>query len=174
MKIGIFSDTHDNVANLEKAHQIFNNHNIELALFCGDLVSPFMFKFLSDWPWPIKMVFGNNEGDKYGIIRRLQQYDLHKIEYAPKGNIFSLEEDGQKIAVFHGNGAEITQALLTCGDYDLVCTGHDHVAKISQIGKTLWVNPGTVAGVSENPEVTKGSVAIYDTKSRQAEIIYLL
>ena len=173
MNIGIFSDIHDNVAKLEKAHQIFSDHNIELALFCGDLVSPFMLKFLSDWQWPTKMVFGNNEGDKYGIIRRLQQYDLYKIEYAPKGNIFSLEVDNQKIAVFHGNGSEITQALVTCGEYDLVCTGHDHMAKISQVGNTLWVNPGTVAGVSENPEVTKGSIAIYDTENQKAKIIYI-
>ena len=43
--------------------------------------------------------------------------------------------------------------MATTGDWDLVCCGHDHEAKIETVanikgGLTHMVNPGTVGGVA--------------------------
>jgi predicted phosphodiesterase len=43
--------------------------------------------------------------------------------------------------------------MATTGDWDLVCCGHDHEARIEVVdnikgGKTHLVNPGTVGGVA--------------------------
>lgn len=40
MKIGILSDSHDNMPKLARAVELFNEEKVELVLHAGDLVSP--------------------------------------------------------------------------------------------------------------------------------------
>jgi len=173
MKIGICSDIHDNIPNLKKAKGIFEKQKIEEVFFCGDLVSPFTLSFLRDWSWSIKAVFGNNEGDKWGIKRRLEKYRLDQIQYPKKGITWELKRKGTKIVIYHGNSSPVTEALVNCGKYDLVCSGHTHEPQVKRVDKTLWINPGSVTGVSENPKIKSGSVAVYNLETEKAEIIYL-
>ena len=67
MIVGIISDTHDNLAGLQKAIQIFKERKIEMLIHCGDWVSPFTLEFfdreMKDLNVPIKSVVGNNPGD---------------------------------------------------------------------------------------------------------------
>lgn len=173
MKIGVFSDTHDNIPNIEKARKVFEAHGVKVALFCGDLVAPFTLKFLHEWDIDIKAVFGNNEGDKWGIKRRFEKYHIKNIEYPDRGLVWELEYDGRKIAVFHGHVSALTESLLNCGKYDVVCTGHTHEPHVKQVKDTLWINPGSVTGISENPEIEGPTVAVYDTISNEVDIINL-
>lgn len=174
MMIGIFSDTHDNIVNIAKALKVFEDKKVAKTYFCGDLVSSFTLKYLKDWPFSIKAVFGNNEGDKWGIKRRFEESQITNIEYGKKsGLIFEEEVENKSIVVFHGHSEEITQALIASQKYDLVCTGHTHVPHIKKIGKTTWINPGSVTGVSEDLNLKIGSVAIYNLETMNAEIIYL-
>lgn len=175
MKIGIFSDTHDNKQNIEKTRELFRINDVKLALFSGDLVSPFTIKFLSEFAIPIKAIFGNNEGDKWGINRRIKAWGVTNIEYAPKsGLFFEIEIDNLKIAIFHGHIEKFTDLLVKSSEYNLVVTGHTHVPHIKMVGKTTWINPGSVTGFStDEPSITKGSIVIFDTESKKAEIIYL-
>jgi len=48
---------------------------------------------------------------------------------------------------------EYGYAMACTGDWDLVCCGHSHEAGIQTVsnvkgGKTLLVNPGTIAGLA--------------------------
>lgn len=40
MLVGIITDTHDNLAGIQKAIQIFKEQKIEMLIHCGDWVSP--------------------------------------------------------------------------------------------------------------------------------------
>lgn len=175
MILGIFSDTHDNKQNIEKARKIFADHKVELCLFTGDLVSPFALKFLSEWPFPIKAIFGNNEGDKWGIKRRFKTFNITNIEYAPKSGLFwQIQHEDGNIALFHGHISEFTDLLVSSNKYQLVCTGHTHIPHIKVLGSTTWINPGSVTGFStDDPSITVGSVAVFDTKTKEATIIPL-
>lgn len=175
MNIGIFSDTHDNKQNIEKAKNTFIENNVELCLFTGDLVSPFTLKFFSEWPFPIKAIFGNNEGDKWGIKRRFKTFNITNIEYAPKSGLFwKIEHEDGDIALFHGHIREFTDLLVRSGEYQLVCTGHTHIPNIKVENNTTWINPGSVAGFStDDPTISQGSVAVFDTKTKKAIIIAL-
>jgi putative phosphoesterase len=168
MKIGIFSDVHDNIDNLKKAQKVFEENGIEMAIFCGDLVSPFTLKFLSEWKWEVKAVFGNNEGDKWGFARRFNKYDLSNIEYPKSGIFWEFEKEGKRFGVFHGNSEEVVKIMIEGAKYDVVCTGHDHEPKIKKINNLLWINPGSVTGISENPDIKNGTVAIYDSEKNEA------
>jgi len=173
MILGIFSDIHDYINNLNKALEVFKQHKVEHAFFCGDLVSPFILKFLQDWPFAIKAVFGNNEGDKWGIRGYLEKNAVTNIEYPDREIFWDGEIEGVKVAVFHGHSPKITQNLLDAANYDLVLTGHTHEPHIKKVKQTIWINPGSVAGVSENPDVKVGTVAVFDTETRESKIIKL-
>ena len=171
MNIGIFSDIHDNIDKLNHAFDVFQKEQVDQAIFGGDLVSPFTLKFLKSWPFPIKAVFGNNEGDTWGIARRLKKYALTNFEYPEKGFFWEMECETKKIAVFHGHLYEVTQLMVESGKYDLVVTGHTHEPHIKTVKSTLWINPGCVCGVSENEKVTTATVALYNSTTNQARII---
>ena len=51
------------------------------------------------------------------------------------------------------------------GQYDLVCHGHDHIAHVEQMDRTLLINPGEVMG-----RLGKSTYALYDTATGKGEL----
>jgi len=167
MKIGILSDTHDQTKRVIKAVKIFNKEKVKLVVHCGDVVASFTLQFYKDLKCPIKFLFGNNAGDIYHHLTHAESFGLRNFEF---GTFFSLVLDGRRIAVYHGDDKEITEALIKCGDYDCVFAGHDHIARIEKKGKVLFVNPGTL--VDKHKEGMKPpSIAIYESATHKAKII---
>ena len=74
---------------------------------------------------------------------------------------------GRQIAVLHGHDARRMQQVLTGGGYDLVCTGHTHVASVERRGELLLVNPGAI--YRANPH----TIAVVDLATMEAEIVPL-
>jgi len=174
MKIGVISDIHDHLNNLEKAINILNNEKVELVIFCGDLSSPFVIEHFRRLKVPVKAVFGNNEGDKVNILKKVEESGLN-FEYAPKqGLMWDLKLAGKRLAVFHGRQQEITDALVNGGLFDIVLTGHTHSFHIKKLKNTLWVNPGTVVGwAGLDFKTVKPTMAIVSLKTKEGEIVYL-
>jgi len=174
MLVGIISDTHDNLLGLKKAIQIFKDNKIEILLHCGDWVSPFTLEFfdqeMKELNIPIKSVIGNNPGDIKRII--MNNSKMHNpIEWA-KRNTLELNIDNKKCIIYHGHDHELLSALIDCQKYDIIFTGHTHNSRNEVIGKTLILNPGSTAYVSEGKIIDKASVAIYNSQTHKAEIIY--
>ena len=73
---------------------------------------------------------------------------------------------GVRIAVTHY--PLYGRALAATGDYAAVFSGHTHEVRQERLGDCLWLNPGEVMG-------WKGpaTCAVYDTATRQAEIVTL-
>jgi putative phosphoesterase len=161
MLIAILSDIHDNIWKLAEAINKIGQTEAELLIFCGDFCAPFTLKQLAEgFTGPIHVVWGNNDGDKWlltTIAAAAGNVTLH-------GELAELEVAGQKIGVNHY--PPIGQRLAESGAYDLVCYGHDHLARIEQVGETLLVNPGEVMG-----RFGKSTFALYDTESRTAELV---
>tara|TARA_Y100001935_G_scaffold1014_1_gene808 strand:- start:1457 stop:1978 length:522 start_codon:yes stop_codon:yes gene_type:complete len=161
MLIGLISDTHDHVSNINKAVSLFRTKNTELVLHAGDYCSPFtipLFKGLE-----LKGIFGNNDGDKYLLISKFRE-----IGAEIAGDFLNLQIHGLKIALYHGTYAEITASLCESGRYDVVITGHTHEMVQEHIGETLWINPGTANGFDG-----KATVALFDTETRSVEFVDL-
>jgi len=157
MKIGIMSDTHDQIKRIEKAIKFFNQEQVNLVIHCGDLVAPLTLKFYGDLKCPIKFLFGNNTGDIFLHFDFAKKYQLKDFEFR---TFYALDLDGKKIAVYHGDNKEITDALIKCGDYDCVFSGHDHLARVQSFGKVLFVNPGSLLD-SHKDGMGLPSIAIY-------------
>jgi len=163
MIIGIISDTHDNAINLLKAIELFNKKNVELVIHCGDWVSPFMPSFCKDLNCKIISIFGNNEGDIYRFLNN------NNIEFHNK--TAELELDNRKIAIYHGDSKPLLNSLVDSEKYDVVFSGHTHIPFVKIKGKTLHVNPGSTCGIAESKLTDKITVATYDTKTNNAEIV---
>jgi uncharacterized protein len=172
--IGIFSDIHDNIFNLGKAFKVFKKNKVKQVFFCGDLVSPFTTDYFKHLKIPVKAVFGNNEGDKVNILKRIRRNKID-FSYAPKQGLFwDLKIKKLKVAVFHGHQQEITNLAVNCQSYDLVLTGHTHFPHIKKINKTLWINPGSLCGwAGSDIKPIKPSVAVFNLKPLQGKIIIL-
>ena len=75
MRIGIMSDSHDNIEKLGEAIQKL--HSVDAVIHCGDLCAPFVVKRLGEGlkDSPIHIVWGNNEGDPFRIAQVASQYN---------------------------------------------------------------------------------------------------
>jgi len=174
MIVGIISDTHDNLAGLQKAIQIFKERKIEMLIHCGDWVSPFTLEFfdkeMKDLNVPIKSVVGNNPGDTKRTIMSNDKMQ-NPIEW-PKTVTLLLDLDGKKTIVYHGDDYAILDALIDSQKYDIVLTGHTHTPRNEVIGKTLVLNPGSTSYACEGKIIEKASVAIYNSQTNKAEVVY--
>jgi uncharacterized protein len=174
MLVGIISDTHDNLAGLRKAIRIFKENKIEMLIHCGDWVSPFTLEFfdreMKQLNIPVKSVIGNNRGDVKRMIMNNSKMN-NPIEW-PKRETLSFNIDGKKTIIYHGDDCELLNTLIDCQKYDIIFTGHTHTTRNEIVGKTLIVNPGTTSYACEGKIIDKASIAIYESKTHKAEIIY--
>ncbi|RMF03261.1 MAG: metallophosphoesterase [Chloroflexi bacterium] len=164
MLIGVFSDVHDNLENLQAALAEFKSRGVETLIFCGDFCSPIPSREMGGgFAGDIHVVFGNGDGDRFAITGVAQKMFPNLILH---GEHAELELGGAKIAVTHY--PFYAQALARTGDYDAVFSGHTHQRHQQQFGDCLWLNPGEVLGWQGAP-----SVAVYNTQTRTAEFVEL-
>ncbi len=168
-KIGVISDTHDQVSLITRAVEHFNAEKVDYVIHCGDWVSPFILRFFSGLTAPMRGVFGNNDGDKF---RHMQYKHSLGLDLEYEDRFLELELGGRKIAVFHGDYAGIVEALVTCGKYDAVFHGHTHGRINEKYGKTLSLNPGSLM-VETSPGICGASIAVYDTTTNTGRHILL-
>jgi putative phosphoesterase len=154
MKIGILSDSHDNLIKLEKAIRFFNRNKVDFVLHAGDFVAPFsvlrMNKLVCGW----RGVFGNNDGEKNGL------------SIASKGRIgkgpLGLKLEGRRIILLH----DINTVNPGKEDAECIIFGHTHKAQIIRRGALLLINPGECGGWLTG----QSSVALLDLSSLQARL----
>lgn len=141
MRIGLMSDTHDNIWALADAIEALQD--CEAVLHCGDLISPFVIKLLGDgFPGtPVHIVWGNNDGDLHQLARAAEAYDNLTLH----GALADLKLGEMRIAINHY--PEVAGPIAASGRYDLVAYGHDHTAHEELIGECLLLNPGEVMGL---------------------------
>lgn len=169
MKIGVLSDTHDQVEFIQAAILKFNSEQVDLVVHCGDWVSPFILPLFQSLQAPMKGVFGNNDGDKFRHL--VYQRKLH-LDLVVEDRFLDFEIADKRIAVFHGDYSGIVDALVTCGKYDLVLHGHTHQPVNARHGKTLSLNPGSLMKRTSD-QVHGCSIALYDTAVHEARHITL-
>ncbi len=163
MRIGVLSDTHDNLANIRKAVEVFSRNGVEAIIHAGDFCSPFTlpeFKPLADRGVRMHAVFGNNDGDHVLLIKRGAEF----CSFSEGACFVTLE--GRRFVAVHD--PELGQDLYRNGTYDLVIYGHDHKQRLEGAERKL-LNPGTCSGyLAEH-----ATVALADTTTLQIEIVRL-
>lgn len=165
MLIGVISDTHDNLPLVEKAVRRLNDEKVDLVLHAGDYTSPFVIAKFKDLNCRFIGVFGNNDGDHELLKKRFNETQNCEI----RGRFAEVDADDFKIALHHGEETELQNALVNCGGFDCVVSGHTHIAVNKAKGKTLVLCPGEVCGYLYG----KPTFALLDTNKREARIVQL-
>jgi len=172
MLIWIISDVHENLKNLHKAIQVFNEKKIELLLHCWDWDMPFTLSMYKQFNCPIKWVLGNADTDIQRFYYQMQNF-YSDLDLEITQTFLDLELDGKRVGIFHGDDENLNKLIIETQKFDVFCSGHTHRPKIEKIGKTLLINPGTLVDMKYIDSDTPISVAIYDTETDIAEIIEL-
>lgn len=162
MKIAIMSDSHEHWDNLHKAIHIANQQSCDVLLFWGDLMAPGNgLSALKTFAGPVHMVFGNNDGDVYKLMKNSQWSNI-----TIHGDIYEDTIDGLKVMMNHY--LKITNRAAKSGDYNLCIYGHDHKYQYSLVGNTQLLNSGSILGDKE-----PAGFVIYDTQTKEVEHIIL-
>jgi putative phosphoesterase len=157
MIVGIISDSHDNIWNLDKA--LAKLKDVDVLIHCGDFCAPFIIKdYLAKFGKPVHCVYGNI--DDREVNKKLAD-EAENITFY--GDEAEFELAGKKIAIRHM--PDKAEELAKSGKYDVVFYGHKHKADIKKIGNTLFVNPGEIMGRLGNP-----TYAIWDTETDKIDI----
>lgn len=174
MLLGIISDTHDNLASIDKAIQIFKDRNVKLIIHCGDWVAPFSVehfgKLTSSANIPVKGVFGNNEGDKPGILE-VNTNLPEPIEFPKDQDYLEFGAGGKLFAVTHGHQTSVVEQLIEAKKYWAIFLGHAHIPLQDDFEGVKILNPGAACLIQRGEIVGKATVGIYDTESGNFEIV---
>jgi putative phosphoesterase len=152
MKIGILSDTHDNLRNIDKAVNFLNRHKVNFVLHAGDFVAPFTIRHLQKLTCEWRGVLGNNDGERHGLLKASQG--------AIKEGPVRMTIEKLRITLVH----DIHSLCLNKERSDVVIFGHTHVQEIREEKGKLLINPGECCGWLTG----KATVAILDTEKKQA------
>lgn len=157
MKIGVLSDTHDNLTKIAAAVNLFNRLKTDFVIHAGDFVAPFSVPEMNKLNCPWLGVFGNNDGERKG----LSTASKGKISEAP----LRLSLDGRKIIVVH----DIASLEGREPEADILVYGHSHKPLVKKEKSLLTLNPGECGGWLTG----ESTVALLDTAGVSAEIIGL-
>jgi len=166
-KIGIISDSHDNLPRIDQMLEILKKENIKIIIHCGDVCTQDSLKYLSqNFKGQIYLSIGNIDVDheiNKGVknVQIFPQFGEIKIPASPKRK---RGEDNINIAFVHFLGK--AKKLAQTGKYDFVFYGHTHKPWEEEINSTKIINPGTLAGVWN-----RSTFAILDTKTKKVKLI---
>ena len=152
MKIGVISDTHDDVVSLRQALRVLDNHNVDLTIHCGDVGLDVISALEGR---KVHFVHGNMDDPQ-----RLREaiIDPAHTFHDPRGE---LEVEGRRVAFLHGHDVKLLRHAIHCGQWDLVCHGHTHAFSSSREGRTLVVNPGAISR-TRNPSLALIELPLLD------------
>ena len=158
MRVGVISDTHDNLDAIKKAVKLFNAEGVALVLHAGDFVAPFTAKPFGELNAELIGIFGNNDGDKLLLKERFEGAGVGELHEDP----YELKLEGKSVVMTHK--PQIVSALT--GTYDIVIYGHTHQPDIKKMGRRLVLNPGECGGWLSG----KKTVALLDVEKLKAEL----
>ena len=137
MRIGVVSDTHNNLRNVLRIVELFRSAAVDRVVHTGDITQPRTLRALAEVGVPIVGVYGNNdERDALsGVAAELE------IELAEPP--FEWVLASRRVLVAH-DPVELEGAVEA--QHDLVLHGHTHRRTIERNGEQLHFNPGECAG----------------------------
>lgn len=121
MKIGIISDTHDDIENVQRAIKVFNTEKVQYVIHAGDYIFPGIVIEFKKLDAKLIGVFGNNDGERVHLLK-----NFLSIEGELKGELGEIELDGLSFGIYHGTDKELKEKLANSQKYDVIISGHTH------------------------------------------------
>ena len=161
MRIGVVSDTHNNLKNIDKIITLFNQENLELVIHTGDITSAQTLERFSNLNCFLYGAYGNNDRHEKGLQEVAEKYNFKILEPPHE-----ISKGGKNIAIFH-EPEEINCFLDENKHIDIVLHGHTHRYREEMKDSTLIFNPGESAGMLKG----KNAIGIIDLLDLSVERI---
>lgn len=138
MRIGLVSDTHDNLPLAIQAAALFRREGVERVFHLGDVTDPATLAPFE--VFPLVVLQGNNDAEPWPTSWR-------------------EEIAGLRVGATHGHLRPLLREL-TVG-CDVVLHGHTHQRRAERVGEALVVNPGALY------RTPRPTVALLDLPGRE-------
>lgn len=161
MRIGIISDTHNQLDRTQRAVELLQSQGAEALIHCGDLATPDILAACA--VLPLYFVFGNHDADMVPALQNAAKQ--HGAVCLGWGGVVEL--GGKRVGVVHGHLTTDLQKVFDAKP-DYLLTGHSHLTTDFREGSVRRVNPGALDR-SENY-----SVAMLDLETDTLQFFPLL
>lgn len=162
MRIGLLSDTHDDLQALGEALHLFRQEGIVQLLHCGDVCGPAVVEALEGFT--VHVALGNMDrapGLALAVEARQGRGRLARCHF--------LLLDGLQVALLHGDDQGLLRRLISSRRFAYVFHGHTHRRADRRVGDTRVINPGALGGIRHEPR----SVCLLDLALGQARFVEL-
>ena len=141
MKIGVLSDTHDNLSNTLTVLDTYRERGIVTIVHCGDLTSPEMVSHFRGF----RVIFttGNMDHTTGAISKRLGK--MGEDNFA--GLVYKGSLGGVPIAVTHSHVDGKIMELVRENRFKWIFHGHTHEKRDEVVQGVRIVNPGALGGL---------------------------
>ena len=138
MRIGIVSDTHDQLRNVAEIVAIFERAGVARVVHTGDITQPKTLRAFAGLSTPLIGVYGNNDREREGLTLACSETGAHFVD-GPRELLWA----NRRILVIH-DPKDLSAARLR--DCDVLLHGHEHRPTYEHRENTLIINPGECAG----------------------------
>jgi uncharacterized protein len=138
MRIGIVSDTHNNVRNVGRIVELFNDAGVDRVIHTGDITQAKTLDVFAHLRVPLYGVFGNNDQERESLEAAIVRHGF-RFQEPP----FELFWHDRRIIVVH-DPLELDGALGR--EHELALHGHTHLYRYERRDRQVIFNPGECAG----------------------------
>ena len=158
MRIGILSDTHDQLLITQRAVQLLQRQGAETLIHCGDLTTPEIVHACAILPCIFAL--GNNDDDNIPAL----EHAIAAIHATSVGTGAILPLAAKQMAILHGH---VRMKSLSAQHPDYLIHGHSHIPADTRLGPTRRICPGALY------RAKRFTVALLDTESDELRFLQL-
>jgi putative phosphoesterase len=158
MRIGVVSDTHNNLKNVRRIVEIFNEQGVDRVIHTGDISQAKTLDVFAALNAPLFGVFGNNDQEREDLEDAISRHGF-TFQDPP----LNLNWASRTIIVVH-DPLEFDGHL---SQQDLALHGHTHRYRLEQEDAQTIFNPGECAGMMQG----RNAIGVVDLVSMQCQIV---
>ncbi len=159
MRIGVVSDTHNHLRNVERIVELFNEAAVERVIHTGDITQAKTLDIFGRLDAPLFGVYGNNDLERPSLEQAISDHDYSFIE-PPRRLVWA----GRTLTVVH-DPLDISAGMLR--ESDFVLHGHNHL-HVDEVRDDCRVyNPGECAGMMQG----LNAIGVVDLETGEANQI---
>ena len=158
MRIGVVSDTHNNLANVRRIVELFNAAGVEQVVHTGDITQAKTLEVLAHLDAPLSGVYGNNDLERDSLEASALEFGFALVDPP-----FEVEWAERRILVVH----DPLELAEYANGHDLVLHGHTHRYVLEHTDGRVVFNPGECAGHIEG----YNAVGIVDLATLDTELV---
>ncbi len=159
MKIGVVSDTHNNLRNVGRIVELFNEYGVDRVVHTGDITQAKTLDVFAQLDAPMWGVYGNNDQERESLEAAVQAHGF-LFQEPP----FELTWHARSILLVH-DPLDLNDTLAP--HHELALHGHTHLHRYESRAGQVFFNPGECAGHMRG----HNAVGVVDLATLSAELL---